>query len=112
MASLAERYRAAQAIPVAVGGWQFTLRRPTDYEIETGRPGGWSIPWVAGFVTGWAGVLESDILPGGNPEPAAFDPVLFALWVQDHPELWAPLSSAVADAYQSWSDARQKKGEV
>jgi hypothetical protein len=40
--------------------------------------GNLSIETAAGFVVGWSGVNESDLLPGGDPEPVEFDAELFA----------------------------------
>ncbi|MBK7592229.1 MAG: hypothetical protein IPI27_13410, partial [Betaproteobacteria bacterium] len=51
---------------------QFTARRPTDCDaIELA--GIAPVEFVRRFVIGWD-LTELDVIPGGGPEPVAFDP--------------------------------------
>jgi outer membrane receptor protein involved in Fe transport len=45
-------------------------------------------------------VDESDLIPGGDPEPAAFAPELFAAWVAERPDLWQAISEGIKAAWQ------------
>lgn len=100
--SLIEKIRRARESTVSAGGLKFTVRRPTDLEmLDIQRAGAVSQGDIlARFVTGWEGVKELDLVPGGVGVPVAFDAALFAEWIADRPDLWAPLTNAVVDSYK------------
>lgn len=98
--SLIERLRKARQSEVQIGEFKFTVRRPTDAEA-TGLREVTLHDLVASFVIGWGNVKESDIVPGGNPVPAAFSTSLWAEWSADHPEFWGPIADAVMASYSS-----------
>lgn len=110
----ADRYLKSGQTVVEVGRFAFTLQRPTPAEVLLARAGRQAIdlPFVAAHVVGWSGVQESDLVPGGDPEPVAFDAALFKAWMDDEPDLWAPLSKALVDAYQSHEEAREARGKL
>ena len=103
--ALIDNLRRAREFQVTAGGHAFTLRRPTDAEaIALG--GSTPIDLVRRFVVGW-NLAEMDVIPGGGPEPAAFSSDLWAMWVDDRPDLWGVLSEAVFGAYKSHTEARE-----
>lgn len=105
MADLLARRRAARETTVEAGGHKWTLRRPTDYErlrLENKTP----FEIVCGFVVGWS-LTGVDLVPGGDPTPVPFDAELAADYLADHPELWGPLTQALADAIKAHDDARE-----
>lgn len=92
---------------VPVGGYTFVVLRPTELqmaEIRAGLPmGSKQLAGLAlqrallGFVVGWEGVTEGDVLPGGMPHPLEFDADLCAEWLSDRLDLLVPLAEAVID---------------
>lgn len=102
--TLIAKIRAARETSVTVDGRRYTVRRPTDAEaLELAGVGGLEL--VRRFVTGWD-LREIDLIPGGSPEPVEFDPLLWEVWIQDQPHLWAPLTEAILQAYQEHNRAR------
>ena len=63
------------------------------------------------YVVGWD-LKESDLLPGGDPEPVVFDRAIFALWLADRADLWEPIVSGVVNAYRAHEDAQEARGNV
>ena len=45
-------------------------------------------------VVGWD-LRYLDLYPGGDPVPAVFTPELWSDWLDDNPDLWAPLGDAL-----------------
>ena len=45
-------------------------------------------------VVGWD-LRYLDLYPGGDPVPAVFTPELWSDWLDDNPDLWAPLGEAL-----------------
>lgn len=109
-----ERYRQAGQTRVPVGRFAFTVQRPTPAEVLLARNGKQLIdlPFVAAHVVGWEGVLESDLIPGGDPEPVSFDQALFSAWMEDEPDMWPVLSKALVDGYQAHEEAREARGKL
>jgi len=109
-----QRFQKAREQRVEAGGYVIIIRRPSPYEIEGARVRGEShgLDFACAFVAGWEDVLESDILPGGDPEPVGFDADVFRAWIKERPELWAPLIDGVVSAYNTWAEAREKKGNA
>lgn len=107
-----EKYRRALESKVEAGGHTFVVRRPTCADVAeiSGRPV--SLEWAAQFVVGWEGVVESDLIPGGDPEPVAFSSPLFLAWVKDRPSLWAPITEGVITAYQRYEEAAAERGKL
>lgn len=102
MSSLVERLRKARENAVAVGDWKFTFRRPTDYEAAKIYADNLSQFDVARkYVIGWKGIVERDLLPSsGGDQAVPFDRELWAEWLQDRPDLWEPIYTAIVDAYR------------
>jgi hypothetical protein len=112
--SLIDKIKKARETQVEAGGYTFTVRRPTDMEVIDIR-GSDQLKQgdiMQRFVLGWSGVTELDIIPGGSNTPVEFDTALFMEWVADRPQLWAPITSAILEAYglhqQRLDDALKK----
>ena len=105
-------YRKAGQTRVDVGRFTFTVQRPTPAEVVVGRQGRHiDLAFTAAHIVGWENVLESDLLPGGDPEPAAFAADVFAAWMEDMPDLWAPLAQALSDSYRAYEEALEARGK-
>lgn len=108
------RYDRAREGRVQVGRFTFVFRRPSPYEVAelawSGRR--FDLGFVEGFVSGWEGVKESDLLPGGDPVEAGFDPALFSAWLRDRPDFWDPVTNAVIEAYNRYEEARATQGNA
>lgn len=96
--SLAAKIRKARESAVEVGGYTFTVRRPTDIEMLDLQGEG-SVARLLPFVVGWAGVKELDLVPGGDPHPLPFDGAACAEWLADRPDLLGPLVSEIVASY-------------
>lgn len=104
---LIEKMRRAREQKIEVGGYAFTIRRPTDLEIaEMSGRATVQIDLVRDFVVGWKGVKELDLVPGGTGAEVEFDLAVYREWIVDRPELWADISTAVMQAYQHYRETR------
>lgn len=97
--SLVEKLRKAREKQVEVGGFTFTVRRPTDVEMM--RLQGRDVEALIGFVVGWDGVREMDVLASGDGSVLPFDAVVAREWLSDRPDLLTPLVDAVIDGYKA-----------
>lgn len=104
--SLVDKLRKARETTVAVGGFDFIIRRPTALEMIEMRdqPRGRAI---LPFVIGWDKVKELDLIPGGDPHPLAFDANVCAEWLTDRLDLLSPLADAVFKAYADHEARRE-----
>lgn len=96
-----------------IGRFTFTIRRPTEMELIRLRSGEsrsieLNLDIVQSHVIGWAGVLESDIVADGASDAVPFDPDLYRIWIEEHPDLWAPLISGFGKAIED----QAKKSEA
>lgn len=98
MGALADKFRRALEGRVTVAGFTFIFRRPTWEEAQR-IPGGASAEKLLSHVVGWVNVREIDLVPGGDPHPAEFDPDACRLWLCDRPDLSGPVGQAILDAY-------------
>jgi len=99
--SLIDKLKNSRKTNVEAGGFTFTIQRPTDMQVANLR--GSQLKegdLLEKFVTGWQGVTELDIIPGGTNVAVDFDTELFMAWVEDKPTLWPILSGAILEAYQ------------
>lgn len=104
--ALIEKLRKGREFKLAVGGFTFLLRRPTDVEaVELHRSGGSPAEVAQRFVCGWEGVKEDDLVGGGGMDPVAFDLAMWKEWVADRPDFWAPIADAVLKAYQAHAES-------
>lgn len=98
--SLADKIRKSREVTVEAGEYAFTVRRPTDLEMlvfsQTKDPAA-----MFDFVTGWKGVKEMDLFPGGGPEPVAFDREACKEWLSDRIEMFGKVSDAIIGAYEA-----------
>lgn len=98
---LIEKIKKARQRTCDVGGFTFTVRRPTDLEMLYLR--GTKIregDLLRDFVVDW-NLKEIDLIPGGNPEPTTFETELFMTWIEDQPSMWAPLCMVILEAYSA-----------
>lgn len=102
--SLLDKIRKARESQVAVGGYTFTVRRPTDIEM-LGLQGEGDVGRLLPYVVGWEGVKELDIIAGGDPHPLPFDAAVCAEWLADRPDLLGPLVSAIVASYGQHAEA-------
>jgi len=107
-----ERFQKSRDSQVEAGRYRFTLRRPTQLDIIRMEGGNLSIEVACRHYVGWDKVLESDLLPGGDPEPVDFDSDLFALWIADKPDLWGAVVKGVVDAVRAHEEAAENRGNV
>jgi len=111
MSVLADKIRKAREKTVDIGGFSFTVRRPTDVEmVEFANTR--KAESLLQFVVGWDKVNEIDLIPGGDPTPAKFDAEACHEWLMDRSDLFTPVINAVLEAYQahkqSLADAEKK----
>lgn len=104
MMGLADKIRKAREQSVEVGGYTFTVRRPTDVEMIALRGDG-SVARLFPFIVGWDGVKELDIIPGGDPHPLAFDGEACREWLSDRPDLLGPLVEIILGSYRKHAEA-------
>jgi len=106
------RFQRSRESTVEAGGHVFTLRRPAALDVVRARAAGAiDLDFAFGYVVGW-NLKESDLLPGGDPVEAGFDPALFSAWLRDRPDFWDPLTSAVIDAYNRYEESRADRGNA
>jgi hypothetical protein len=96
--SLIAKMRRARETWIDVGDFKFHVKRPTDTQANSMKEIS-SQDVCKQFVIGWDNVREIDIFHSGDPVPADFSPELWAEWVDDRPDFWEPIVSAVIDAY-------------
>ena len=106
MSALAEKIRKSRESVIEAGGFQFTIRRPTDMEMvefyQKRDP-----KQLLRFVVGWGRVRELDLFPGGDPHPAKFDPEACEEWLSDRADLFSPVVTGITDAYQAHKSAME-----
>lgn len=104
MSALAEKLRKARESVVEVGGFEFTIRRPTDVEAQRLR-GIVNMGDLIPHVVGWNKVREIDVLPSGDGHPLEFDPEVCREWLVDRPDLLTTLVDAIVAAYRAHREA-------
>lgn len=63
-----------------------------------------SLQTVQTHVTGWDGVLESDLLgANGSNDKVAFDQLLFQAWIEDRPDLWVPMAEHIKNQVDEYA---------
>jgi len=109
-----ERFNAARRSWVEAGKFRFQIQRPTLVDVikESQSGASLSIEFAARFVVGWQNVDESDLIPGGDPEPAAFAPALFAAWVAERPDLWKAISEGIQAAWKQHEEQTEARGNA
>lgn len=106
MSVLADKIRKAREKSISARGFTFVIRRPTDVEmVEFSRDR--DAKSLLRFVVGWEGVKEIDLIPGGDPTPAKFDPDACAEWLTDDAELFGIVVGEVIESYQSHKTAME-----
>lgn len=107
--SLIERLRRARQSTTGSGGRTFTIRRPTDLEMQEMAGKIDQRLLLVRFVVDWGVMSEIDLgIPGGGPDPVPFDADLWAEWIADHPEHWDEITTAVIQGYRSHKAAMEE----
>lgn len=95
--SLVEALRKSRETIVTSGAFEFTIKRPTDYDaVKFAKMEQLEI--LTEFVEGW-NVKEIDVVPGGTSEVAPFSKELFKEWIKEDLMLWSPLIEQIQSAY-------------
>ena len=105
MSRLSDKMLRSREQQVPAGRHFFTVRRPTAIEYETKIRKGDAAQAILSFVVGWEKVIESDLVPGGDPHPVPFDPDACAEWLSDRPDLYAVVAQAAVDAFAAYAAA-------
>jgi hypothetical protein len=105
--SLIEKIRKARQSNVTIDGITYIISRPTDMDIATWH-GSTDGDILKRFVVGWSGVNEIDLIPGGNPTPAAFETELFIESVADKLTHVETLLSAIVNAYKAHLESKKE----
>lgn len=106
------RILAAREGQVVVAGRKFTLRRMADLPLARLREkhgddgSGFIADLVRGTVVDWE-MDEQTLYAGGSDAPVPFDTDLFMTWIEDRPEEWSELASAVLDQITSHRATRR-----
>ena len=95
--TLIERMRKARQRQVEAGGFQFTVRRPTD--LEAAKLGHATTQDLLAYVVGWSGVQEIHLIPGGVAVDVPWSDEVCREFLADRPDLWSPIIDAVIAAY-------------
>ena len=106
------RYQKSRESLIEAGRFHFTVRRPTELDITrvvVASGGSMTFEDAVRYIVGWD-VLESDLLPGGEPVPVVFDAKVFADWIADQPNLWEPVISGVVTSYRQHQEAIEARG--
>lgn len=109
-----EKFQASRRSWVDSGKFEFEIQRPTMLDVVKAGQGEarLNIEFAARFVTNWRKVTEADLIPGGDPEPVAFDPDIFKVWIAEYPALWRPISEGIAEAYRKHEERTEARGNV
>ena len=113
MASVADKIRRSREFEREINGWKLRLRRPTDWEAQKlfNQDQADALEVATGFVIGWKGVKESDIVNAGGSDEVAFDEDLWSEVIADRPELWRPISQAIVEAWVKHSEQREGRAK-
>jgi len=109
MTLLADKIRAARTLRIPAGGHTFVALRPTDMDMVEFQATDRHPRQLLKHITGWDDVREMDIVPGGDPHPAPFDPDALAEWLKDRLDL---LSEITAGLLQAYADHQAVKGDA
>lgn len=104
--TLAEKIRNARALRLPVGGHVFLALRPTDLDMVEFNNTDRHPKHLLKHVTGWQDVREMDIVPGGDPHPAPFDPEALDEWLKDRLDILSELSTKLMQAYNDHQAAK------
>jgi hypothetical protein len=107
MQTLLAKLKKSRQTEFQVGGYSFTTRRLTDFDLgeilEVGSINAKNL--CKKCVVGW-NLTELDLIPGGDPLPAPFDAELFIEWVSEHDNIWKALYGHI------WGDYHRRAGLV
>ncbi len=106
MSALLQKMLRAREVRIVAGSPRkhtFIARRPTPIEREEKFRGDTPARGILSLVIGWEDVIESDLIPGGDPHPLPFDQDACAEWLADRPDLFAAVVDGVVKAYEAYT---------
>lgn len=107
--SLLEKLKKSRQTDIQAGGYTFTVKRPTAFDLGEFKEGEFTAKHILNkFVVGWD-LKEIDIIPGGDNVAAPFDPALFVEWVADHQDIWAVLQDGIWAAYTAHNKQQEDR---
>lgn len=112
MDALQRRILALREQQVTAGGRSFTVRRMGDLplarlrERTRGDGSAFMVELIRESVVGWQ-MDEAGLLAGGGDSPVEFSTELFMTWIEDQPETFSELASAVLDQLAARRAARE-----
>lgn len=86
-------------------GRRVLIRRPGETPLAQRRRSEVTVEWLAGFVIGWEGVTEADVI-GTGTAAVPFDADLWRVVVEDRVEWAAKVAEAVLDLVNKHTEAR------
>jgi len=102
--------KARESVVELDSGIKLTIRRPTDLDMadrpEQGVARDHMDYWTQ-FVTGWQGMTELDLYPGGTGDPVDFDLEVFRMWFEDRPGDWEKLINAIRGSWTAWHQKQE-----
>lgn len=114
--AIKRRILAAREQDVQAGGRVFTIRRMGDLplarlrEKHRGDTSAFVVDLVRESVVGWQ-MDEAGLFPGGGDSAVPFDADLFITWVEDQPEIFGELTTAVLEQLQRHRETREESGK-
>ncbi len=103
MSALSEKMRKAREVRVNAGKYVFIALRPTPLERQEKFSVGTGSKAILSFVVGWENVVESDLIPGGDPHPLKFDSDACAEWLSDRPDLFSLVVEGIITTYDAYA---------
>lgn len=108
-AGLLAKIRRAREKDVEIGGFRFTIRRPTDLEMARMISAPDRAERMLRCVVGWSGVRGLDLFPGGDDAPAEFDSDVCVEFLSDDPSLAGPIMDQINEAYAAHAAALEDR---
>ncbi|MDO9007222.1 MAG: hypothetical protein Q8K57_13440 [Thiobacillus sp.] len=106
-ADLLKRRIAARQRNKELEGKTFTLRRPTEFELVKYANSS-RLEFLAACIDD-VNLTEADVISNGSAEvPVPFDRALVFDWLQEHSEMWKPLSNEVNDMLRVHREAQEE----
>jgi hypothetical protein len=103
MSALSEKMRKAREVRIDADKYVFVALRPTPLERQEKFRVGESSKAIMSFVVGWENVVESDLIPGGDPHPLKFDQDACSEWLSDRPDLFSAVVDGIITAYDEYA---------
>jgi hypothetical protein len=108
--SLIEKIKKARQSKVTIEKITFVIARPTELDLAlNGARFGINVREVLSkYVVDWEGMTELELVSGGMPDAVSFSTALFMEWVEDKPEYWSPLATAIKESYDNYKSTQEQ----